>query len=276
MIARNPAVQGRFYPGTRSGILQLIRKIDNENRFPLSELHPKSIIGGILPHAGHVYSGYETIPFFKLMLENNVFPETFVIIHPNHSGFGNAISLDDSSKWNNAIGSVEIDDQLIGFLDIPKNSRAHAFEHSCEVIIPFIQYYFQERRFQIVPVCMLDQSYESAKKLGEKIYNAVKLSGKQVVIIASSDFSHFVPAEEGFRADQLILDEIETGNPEGVYQKVRDHQISACGYGPIMALMTYAGLVEKKYKVKVLARGHSGEVNPSPEVVDYISMVFYN
>jgi len=272
---RNPAVQGRFYPESKTKIIKLLDRIEKENRYPLEDISIQSVIGGILPHAGHIYSGYQTIPFFQLVQKHNCFPDTFVIVHPNHTGFGDPVSLDDSTTWNNAIGEIKLDKEFSELLDIPRNRRAHSYEHSCEVIIPYIQRYCMDKSFKILPVCMLDQSYDSAKKLGDKIYKAVTLSKRRIIVLASSDFSHFLSPDEGYLSDQFVLDEIEKGNTEGVYQMVRRHNISVCGYGPIMALMHYAGKVKPDYKKKLLARGHSGEVSPSSEVVDYISMLFY-
>ncbi|MBN1132694.1 MAG: AmmeMemoRadiSam system protein B [Bacteroidales bacterium] len=275
MTTREPAVQGRFYPGTKTQIIQLIDKIERENRYPVEELSIEKIIGGILPHAGHIFSGYQTIPFFQLMNKHEVYPDTVVIVHPNHSGIGDPVSLDDSSVWLNALGTVELDKDFSNFLDIRKNRRAHAYEHSGEVLLPYIQRYYGNRPFKLVPLCMLNQSYQSAMNLGDQIYQAAIQSKRTILLLASSDFSHFLSAEEGHRADELVLNEIGKGNPAGVFEAVKTHNISVCGYGPIMTLMHYAGLVKPDYKRKLLARGHSGEVAPSEEVVDYISMVFY-
>ena len=72
-----------------------------------------------------------------------------------------------------------------------------------------------------------------------------------------------------------MIDEILSRNSDGVEKVVNKHHVSICGYGPIMALMKYAGSIDPEYKINILARGHSGEVIPSPEVVDYVSMIVY-
>lgn len=275
MTIREPAVQGRFYSDTRSGIMHLFKRIEAEKRYPVPDMNIQSALGGVLPHAGHVYSGYQTFPLFQLMVSKNLYPELFVIIHPNHSGYGDPVALDESSAWQNVLGTLEIDKEFMSFLDIPGNKRAHAHEHSGEVIMPFIQYFFDEHEIKILPICMLDQSYHIAKSVGEKLFNATRMIERDIFVIASSDFSHYVSPEEGAGADQLVINAIQEKNIEGVYNTVRSHHISVCGYGPIMALMTYAELVDKQYKQQILARGHSGEVYASPEVVDYISMIFY-
>jgi AmmeMemoRadiSam system protein B len=75
--------------------------------------------------------------------------------------------------------------------------------------------------------------------------------------------------------DEMVIDHILQRNAPGVEQAVKENQISVCGYGPIMALMEYARSQSPNYKIEILARGHSGEVSPSPEVVDYISLITY-
>jgi len=95
------------------------------------------------------------------------------------------------------------------------------------------------------------------------------------MVLASCDFSHFLPPDMGAKRDQHVVDKILSRNTRGVEQAVKDHHVSVCGYGPIMALMNYSMALDKHYRIRILARGHSGEVIPSLEVVDYISMIMY-
>ena len=276
MRTRDPAVQGRFYPGTKDRIEELISQIEMQERYPAPDLLIHSVIGAVLPHAGHIYSGYQTIPFFQLLIKEKIRPDTFVIVHPSHSGFGEPVCLDDSNSWKNALGSIELDMDFGSLLELPESGTAHAHEHSGEVILPFIQYYFKGHPFRIVPICMSDQSFESASELGNRIFRASQRLEKQIMVLASSDFSHFLSSEDGYKADQPVVDAITSGDIEGVYKAVKQRRISVCGYGPIMTLMAYSALVDPDYNTYTLARGHSGEVSPSSEVVDYISFLMYN
>jgi hypothetical protein len=95
------------------------------------------------------------------------------------------------------------------------------------------------------------------------------------MVLASCDVSHVLSPEEGILKDQYVIDEIMNRNAQGVEQSVRKQQATICGYGPIMALMLYASGIDPSYRIRILARGHSGEVHASREVVDYISMVLY-
>jgi len=275
MKSRNAVVEGRFYPPTRNKIFEQIREIELASRYPVKELLPARIFGAVLPHAGHIYSGYQTIPFFQLLNGLGVFPETFIIVHPNHSGFGVPLAIDDADIWINSIGEVPMDREFAEAMNLPFDQMAHAKEHSAEVIIPFLQYYFPAHPFSILPVCMMDQGYKNASKVAEQIRQASEVTGRNIMILASSDFSHFQSPQDGHQKDQLVIDKILSRNAEGVESEVNKHRISVCGYGPIMALMEYSGLFDSEYKVEILARGHSGDVSPSREVVDYVSIIIY-
>jgi len=275
MNTRNAVVEGQFYPATKERIFEQIREIERANRYLVPELSPVRIFGAVLPHAGHIYSGYQTIPFFQLIKRLEMYPETFVIIHPNHSGLGQSVAVDDSDVWHNSVGEVPMDRDFASSLDLPFDRWAHFKEHSAEVIIPFLQYYLTDHPFSIVPICMKDQSYQSALLIAKQIKKAVRETGHKIMLIASSDFSHFLSPEDGQIKDQHILENILARNAQGIEVAVKKHQISACGYGPIMTLMEYASAIESDYNVEILARGHSGEVIPSREVVDYISMIMY-
>lgn len=276
MSTRKAAVEGRFYPSTKSRIFDQIMEIEQSGRYPEPELSPRKVFGAILPHAGHIYSGYQTIPFFQLIRRHRIFPETFVIVHPNHSGYGKALAIDEAAVWSNDIGEVPVDRELALAMDLPFDSKAHAREHSAEVIIPFIQYFLADHPFSIVPICMMDQGYKSASLVVKSINRAVEKTGRKIMLIASCDFSHFLPAEEGAALDQEVLDNILERDASGVEQTVIKHRISVCGYGPIMSLMEYARSKKKNYGIEILARGHSGEVSPSKDVVDYISIMAYS
>ncbi|MEN8201324.1 MAG: AmmeMemoRadiSam system protein B [Bacteroidota bacterium] len=275
MRTRSAIVEGRFYPSSKNRIFGQIREIEQEDRFRYTGTEPKRIFGAVLPHAGHIYSGYQTVPFFQLLRKLEIYPDTFVIIHPNHNGIGSRLAIDDSDVWSNAIGDVSLDRDLAEIMKLPYDRLAHSREHSAEVIIPFLQYFMPAHSFSIVPVCMMDQDFESASLVAARIGMAVKQTKRNIMVIASCDFSHFLSPEEGASCDQLVLDRIQARDAAGIERIVKQKHISVCGYGPIMSLMEYAGSISPEYEIQILARGHSGEVIPSREVVNYISMIMY-
>lgn len=275
MKKRTPAVEGRFYPSSKSKILAQIGKIEKEARYTSEASDIAKIYGAVLPHAGHLYSGHQTVPFFKLLKELNIHPDTFIIVHPNHSGYGAGIAIDDSDVWINAIGEVPVDREFAHAMELSFDHRAHSGEHSAEVIVPFIQYYLPHHPFKIVAVCMGDQGHDSARQIAQSIEKAKRETGRNIMVLASCDFSHFLSPDMGKLKDQHVVEEILSRNAGAVEQAVEDHHVSVCGYGPIMTLMDYSMSLDQEYRIRILARGHSGEVVPSGEVVNYISMIMY-
>jgi AmmeMemoRadiSam system protein B len=272
---RKAAVAGKFYPGTERALSEQIQELHTAEIPKINgELAKKKIIGCVVPHAGYIYSGYEAIHFFDLIRQTGEKYDTFVIVNPNHTGMGGPLALDTHDFWETPLGTVELDRELMEHLDIPQSALAHHYEHSAEVMIPFLQH-FLDYPFRVVPISMARQNYENARSLAEKIFRANQSLQKKVVIIASSDFSHYVHPKEGERKDDLVIDEIVKMNAEQVYRVTQDHQVSVCGYGPIMTLIEYARLIAENPVAAVIRRGNSGDVIPSPEVVDYVTILFF-
>jgi len=272
---RQPSVEGRFYPASRQEIFRQIRQIERVGRYPDPGVSPGRIIGAVLPHAGHVYSGYQTVPFFRLLMQQSKMPETVVILHPNHTGAGAPLAIDSHSAWSNAAGTVPVDTQFAAETGLPLDTAAHRDEHSAEVLVPFLQYYLQDQPYSIVPVCMGAQDAGAAVRVSDALRTAAWKTGREILVLASTDFSHFLTPAEGMKQDQFVVDALLQRDMEGIGAAVRKHRVSMCGYGPVMALMDYASKVSSQYRITMLARGHSGEVSPSAEVVDYISFMFH-
>ena len=275
MKTRRPAVDGQFYPASKAEINRLINLLllSEENNIELS-YSEKKIIGGIVPHAGYIYSGYQAVHFFRILQNSTQKFDTVFIINPNHLGFGPDIALDENDYWKTPIGVVKIDKDFCDYLTFEKSSAAHKNEHSGEVMLPFLQY-FLDYEFKILPITISKQSRENARNIAEQIFSANKKLNKKILLIASSDFSHFLSPQKGREMDEFVVKEILDLNSLGVEKQVREKNISVCGYGPIMALIEYSLLVSENPKIKILKRGHSGQVSPSNSVVDYISMLFY-
>jgi MEMO1 family protein len=274
-MIRKASFEGRFYPDTKNSLFRLIAEIEKNEKYPVQDDFPGHVTGAVLPHAAHIYSGYQTVPFFRYLQSRGSSPDTFVIVNPNHTGRGSGIALDPHEAWKNTAGTIALDKELSANLPYQNDPDAQRNEHSAEVIVPFIQYYFGNDTVQILPVCMKEQTSAVARQLADDLYRAVSETGRNILLIASSDFSHFLTPEQGYRQDQMVLDAIMNRDIGGLERTVNKHYISVCGYGPIMTLMAYTGLVDKQYSANVLARGHSGEVSPSKEVVDYISILFH-
>lgn len=274
MSTRTPAVSGRFYPDDKNELIETIEKVADKEKESINfSLANNNIIGGILPHAGYMFSAYQAIHFFEIIKKANENYETIIILNPNHSGYGEPIAFDEHDEWQTPLGKVELDQELMKKLHYPRSSIAHQYEHSGEVMVPFLQYYM-DYDFKIVPISFLAQNLVNARRVAKDIYEVSKDHPNKILIIASSDFSHFVSPEYGKKMDDFVVEDVLNLDAEKIYKDVKDMNISVCGYAPIMALVEYAKLVCEKPKVEILKRGHSGEVIPSNEVVDYVSMLF--
>ncbi len=273
---RQPVVQGRFYPANEEAILASFSQMMKKNQYPVPEIADSNVFGAILPHAGHMYSGWQTVPLLLGLKNSGFSPDTIIILHPNHTGFGDLISLDPHCCWETSLGRVELDHKLGMESALPYNSEAHRNEHAAEVLLPYFQYFFQDTGFKILPVCMLDQGWRAVKHVCDQLKIAIEANPARYFIVASSDFSHYVNPEYGFSQDQFILDAIMDKNPERIISQVREKNISACGTGPIAGLCCLANSLFPNYKSDLIARGHSGEVASSDRVVDYISVLFYS
>jgi len=276
MNTRAPVVAGTFYPGTEKEISSLIDRILSTEKEKIDYSYAdKEIIGCVVPHAGYVYSAYEALHFFEIIRESPEQYDTFIIINPNHTGYGEAVEVDAHDSWQTPMGKVALDREFIRELSLPVATGAQSREHSAEVMLPLLQKTLPYP-FRIVPVCMLRQNPDNAREVASKIHSANKLLKRKIMLIASSDFSHFESPDTGHAKDDLVLRQIELQNTGQLYETVIRNRLSVCGYGPIMTLMEYAKLAADQPRSTILARGHSGKTRPSGSVVDYITILFYS
>ena len=273
---RNTAVAGQFYPYASHEIRHLFSEFEKEEADDVNlSLATKNIIGGIVPHAGYVYSGYEAYHFFDIVRRSGVRFETIIILCPNHRGIGPGVSVDGNDFWDTPLGKVPLDEDFIALLGIPVSSEAHASEHSAEVMLPFLKEYL-DYEFKIAPISFLDQNSDTSCEIAGKIESANSILNKKILIIASSDFSHYVEAEEGYRLDSMVIEQIEDMNATKIGEVVCKNDISVCGSGPIMALVEYSNTTSSAPKAVVLKRGNSGKHGSKESVVDYVSMLVFD
>lgn len=275
MVTRMPVVAGSFYPGTKKEIDTLLDRIYSLEKPKIQTgLSVKDLIGAVVPHAGYIFSAYEAVHVFEIISKSPVKYDTFFIINPNHTGYGQEIEVDSSENWQTPMGSVALDKDFVDNLDLPISDTAQMREHSAEVMVPFLQKWLSYS-FNILPICIMRQNPHTSVEIADKIYKANHHLKKKIFIIASSDFSHYVDPERGKERDSLVLNELEKLDSQHLYDTVIRNRISVCGYGPIMTLIEYARLVSPKPETKILARGNSGKTMPSSSVVDYVSVLFY-
>ena len=267
-MIRKPVVAGRFYEGGKEA---LKREIQSCFKDPLPA--NKTFVKGVLsPHAGYMYSGHVA----AAVLSRIEFPETFVILGPNHTGMGEPCAVFDSGSWETPLGSVEVDEELASNVlessaVFQSDTAAHQSEHSIEVQLPFLQYL--GAGFKIVPVCMSLYAYEELVEAGKGIVAAVKKTGRKVAVLASSDMSHYEPDAEAKKKDGHAIDAILRLMDRRLYDRVKREGISMCGIGPAVAMLNAAwGLGAKSAELVKYATSAdvSGDYN---SVVGYAGII---
>ncbi len=266
---REPAVAGQFYPAGFHELQELLREVFMKGPGKIPKLNPsgeRKIVGGIVPHAGYIFSGHVAAHFYASLAEDG-FPETFIVIGPNHHGIGCGVAI-TTEDFKTPLGVVKVDKELAKELVgdvISDDFSAHKYEHSIEVQLPFLQFIKPDIKF--VPIAMYLQDISIAQEVAEVIKDAIK--DRDVVIIASSDFSHYVPQEVAKSRDMLAIDKIIKGNVEEFYRSIFKYNVTACGYGPIMVVMLVT-----KGKATLLKYATSGDVYPMEDVVGYAAIKF--
>jgi AmmeMemoRadiSam system protein B len=185
------------------------------------------------------------------------------------------MSIMRQGTWQTPLGNIEIDTPLADailhetcILDI--DELAHKFEHSLEVQLPFLQFLYGNT-FKIVPICFQMQDYDSAVEIGRALIEA--LDATNTLVIASSDMTHYEPAKTAAKKDQAALKAVTDLDAKGFYDTVENQNITACGYAPITALITYA--VGVNAKAKLLSYHNSGDITGDhSSVVGYASVKF--
>ena len=184
------------------------------------------------------------------------------------------MSVAGSDAWETPLGILEVDVEFAKKLKLPINTVAHKNEHSAEIQLPFLQLFLREG-FKILPISMNHQTLDCAHKLARSIVETNQILKRNLLILASSDFSHYISPALAFKLDHLVVEAICQLDAKQIYKKVKRHCISVCGFGPIMTLVEYSRMLYQDARVKVLRQGNSGDITPSDSVVDYLSILFY-
>ncbi|MCK4649531.1 AmmeMemoRadiSam system protein B, partial [bacterium] len=189
-----------------------------------------------------------------------IFPDTFVILGPNHTGAGRPCAIMTKGSWQTPLGEVEIDSDLASKIlanskNLKEDEKAHSYEHSIEVQLPFLQYLGKD--FKFVPICLSHLDLETCQDIGKAIAKAIKEDKKKVVIIASSDLTHYEPQEEANRKDKVALDAVIKLDPGELVSKVEELRISMCGVIPttIMLIASKESGATKGELVKYMTSG---------------------
>jgi MEMO1 family protein len=274
-MVRHAAVAGYFYKGSPEGLRKQV------SDFITPAVMRKKAIGIVVPHAGLIYSGSVAGAVYSSI----ELPDTIVLIGPNHTGLGAPVSLMAKGAWETPLGVVSIDETLAAAIisqspRIREDELAHFREHSLEVQLPFIQYLKSD--FKIVPIQMLDTRLETCQELGRAVASAIldrrgggkgRESSNRVLIVASSDMTHYEKASAAKEKDFKAIQQILNLDPEGLYHTVSEFGITMCGYGPAVAMLTAVQLLGAT-KAEMVKYANSGETSGDyDQVVGYAGII---
>ena len=229
---RHPAVAGRFYPADPKAL-----RADVENY--LDPSGPKSsALGCVVPHAGYVYSGHVAGAVFSKI----EIPSRVILMCPNHTGRGAPLAINIHGSWDTPLGKVGVDSELASHLQqrfplLTGDTEAHRSEHSAEVELPFLQVLRPHVKF--VPIAIGTSDFEILEGLGHAIADVITDAG-DVLIIASSDMNHYENDAITRIKDHKAIEKIAALDIPGLQHVVRHENISMCGYGPTVAMLTAA------------------------------------
>jgi AmmeMemoRadiSam system protein B len=271
---RPPAVAGSFYPSEAEELRRLMDEcFESSPLGPQGEKSPSSsLIGGLVPHAGYLYSGPCAAHFYA-RLEPSI--QRVILLGVNHQAQGHRAALSPADLWQTPLGAVSIDRELSDWLQgqvnfLKPDEAAHADEHSLEVQLPLLQRVLGE--FSLIPISLAHISLAECGELGTAIAEVVhKQPTVRTVMIASSDLSHYLSPEKTTALDRIALERVLALDPDGLVAAAERDNITMCGLLPTAVLLFAANRLNVK-RASLLKHCHSGDVTPMRRVVGYASV----
>ena len=268
-MIRLPAVSGRFYP---SDPAQLNQQIDS---YLASGIHKSKIRAQacMVPHAGYKYSGHVAGAVYSRM----EIPGRVILVGPRHFPRGASFAILSDRDWNTPLGLAPVDRSLAEKIKracplLREDSVAHESEHSLEVQLPFLQRLAPS--FKFVPIVIGSAQYADLEALGLALAEVVAAEPEPVLLIASSDMNHYESEEVTRVKDRKAIDRVLGLDPRGLFDTVRDEEISMCGYGAAVAMLTAVRRTGEAH-AELVRYATSGEITRDfQEVVGYAGMIF--
>ncbi len=267
---RHPAVAGRFYPRDPDDLRCEARGYLEQSN--VASEAPKHALGCIAPHAGYMYSGHVAGAVFARI----EIPSRCIVMCPNHTGMGRALAIMSEGAWETPLGAISIDTDLAGalkqrFAALQEDPAAHRAEHAAEVELPFLQ--LLQPNLKFVPIALGTGQFDALEQLGHALADVVAAQKDHILIVASSDMNHYESDVVTRVKDHRALERILSLDPRGLYEVVTQQDISMCGFGPAVAMLTAARQLGAK-SAELVKYATSGDVSGDREmVVGYAGVV---
>ena len=269
MDIRPSPIVGRWYPGDSNQLAASVDKYVNAARVPEID---GEVVGIIVPHAGHTYSGPVAGYAFKAV--RDLQPDLVAVISPMHQPYSQPFLTCAHQAYQTPLGTLNVDHESVSALSDALETELgfgltpvrNDQEHSLEIELPFLQRVLSSE-FDLLPVMVRDQSAKVVETLGRAL--AGVLVGRSALLVASSDLSHFYDQLQAEQLDAEILSRVEAFDPPGVLQAEEEGKGFACGRNAIAAVL-WAARELGANNVKVLNHATSGDVTG-----DYSGVVGY-
>lgn len=265
-MRRKPAVAGQFYHAASA-------KLDYQvQQYTINNLPREDAIGVLSPHAGLIYSGAVAGEVYSRIVS----PDTFLLIGPNHTGIGSNMAIMSGGDWEIPTAVLRVDERLARKVisnapSVSDDMQAHLFEHSIEVQLPFIA--SLSRSAKIVPLTIMSATFDECRLLGEAIAKSIKEVSSRVVIVASSDMSHYISDSAARKKDKLAIDKMLSMDAEGLFSIVKKEQITMCGYLPATVMLVAARSLGAR-EARLIRYTTSGEISGDYDhVVGYAGII---
>lgn len=265
-MKRNPVVAGQFYSENPHHLKETIAS------FKKGISQKISAKGAILPHAGYIYSGKVAVQTVEKILPE----KRLIILGPNHSGLGENFSVYSRGAWFTPLGEVKIDEELAEYIlkekgPLKEDTLAHKFEHSIEVELPILQYFFKQ--FSFVPIICREDRLKTYREIAEQIYRGIKKTKEKILVIASSDMTHYEPDSTARRKDRLAIEAILNLDVENFLKIVEKENISICGVAPIAITLILTKLLGATKAEVVLYQTSADTSKDYSSVVGYLGAI---
>ncbi len=263
---RHPAVAGRFYPGDSNILFHDVRS------YLSTPAVAGPALGCVAPHAGYVYSGSVTGAVFAQV----DLPRRIIVLCPNHTGKGRPLAIMSQGAWQTPLGQAPIDSALADALKerfslLTEDADAHRNEHAIEVELPFLQACRPD--FSFVPIALGTGQFEVLEKLGEAVADTVQAQSDKILIIASSDMNHYENDAVTRVKDHKAIERMLALDARGLFDVVMREDISMCGFGPAVVMLTAAKRLGAT-SAELVKYATSGDVSGDREmVVGYAGVV---
>lgn len=275
MNVRSPAVAGSFYPFTKEQVESQLKDLFAYWDIDVASLDKRKRIdckGVVVPHAGWEYSGYVAARVFADIPK----VDSVILMGPNHYGLGTNISISSDDEWETPLGKVKIDKELGEAIAADSVAEfgelAHVREHSIEVQIPLLQKSL--KKFKILPISIKHYAPDMeflavCQELGNAIAEAIVERKEKILIVSSTDFTHYEPAEVAHTKDKAAMQKIQNLDEAGLFETINVNRISMCGYAGVAANMAASKALGAKKGEKVEYMTSGDTTGDNSQVVGY-------